>query len=151
MNKRRLLSIFVVDDEPVIVKTIAALLRINGFFVSPFTNPLDALKRAQIESPDLLISDVMMPQLSGIEFAIRMKDLYPCCKVLLFSGYGNADLMLQSAQAKGYDFNLLSKPISPKDLLSQIRRIDAEDSLQVHSAAMRERVPDMPQPRMAAL
>src|ERR1035441_3120303 len=119
MNQRRLFSIFVVDDEPVIVKTVVALLRINGFSASPFTNPLDALKRAQSKVPDLLISDVMMPLLSGIELAIRMKDLCPGCKILLFSGYGNGDLMLKSAQAKGYKFNLLEKPVSPKKLLDR--------------------------------
>ena len=151
MEQLRLLSIFVVDDEPVIVKTVVALLQINGFSASPFTNPLDVLNRAQFEAPDLLICDVMMPQLSGIELAIRIKDLCPRCKILLFSGHGNVDLMLESAQAKGYGFNLLSKPIHPRDLLDRVRLIGTDPSLWLRSATRRGRVPDKPHSRIAAL
>jgi FixJ family two-component response regulator len=151
MKQLRLLSIFVVDDEPVIVKTVVALLQINGFSASPFTNPLDVLNKAQFEAPDLLICDVMMPQLSGIELAIRIKDLCPHCKILLFSGHGNVNLMLESAQAKGYDFNLLSKPVHPKDLLDRVRLIETDHSLSPRSATRRKRVPDGPHSRIAAL
>src|ERR1035438_9104878 len=126
MKKCAFLRVYVVDDEPVIVKSVVAILRVNGFSASSFTNPLDALLRAQSDTPDLLISAVRMRQLSGIELAIRMKDLCPSCKILLFSGYGNSDLMLESAQSKGYGFDLLSKPICPQDLLDCVRGIEAE-------------------------
>lgn len=139
MKQRRGLNIFVVDDEPLIVETVVAILRLDGFSASSFTNPLDVLAMARSGAPDLLISDVMMPHLSGIELAIRMKDLCPHCKILLFSGHRNADLMLESAQAKGYDFSLVSKPIYPKDLLDRIRLIEADHSLRLLSAAKRER------------
>lgn len=151
MKQLRILSIFVVDDEPVIAKTVVALLQINGFSASPFTNPLDALNKAQFEAPDLLICDVMMPQLSGIELAIRIKDLCPQCKILLFSGHGNLDLMLESAQAKGYDFNLLSKPVHPKDLLDRVRLIEADHFSRLRSATRRKRVPAGHHSQIAAL
>jgi len=78
--------IFIVDDEHVITSTLAMILRNQGFEATSFTEPLDALEAALCEAPDLLISDVMMPRLSGIELAIEVRKHCPECKVLLFSG-----------------------------------------------------------------
>jgi DNA-binding response OmpR family regulator len=63
------LHIFVVDDEKVISDTLAVILRLNGFAATSFTNPLEALNYASSGSPDLLVSDVVMPELSGIDLA----------------------------------------------------------------------------------
>ncbi len=94
----------------------------HGFFARYFVNPLEALDAAWVEAPDLLISDVVMPQLSGVDLAIRIKEEHPTCKVLLFSGQaGTADL-LKAAQEQGHDFQLLAKPIHPSDLLFEINK-----------------------------
>ena len=77
--------VFVVDDESAIANTLAIILQQCGFEARPFTSPLDALREADMLHPDLLISDVMMPELSGIDLAIRVRRLHPKCKVLLFS------------------------------------------------------------------
>jgi CheY-like chemotaxis protein len=76
--------VFVVDDERVISDTLAAILRLNGFAATSFTNPLDALDSAHSASPDLLLSDVAMPQLSGIELAIQIREKCPNCKICYF-------------------------------------------------------------------
>ena len=65
--------IFVVDDEPTIASSLAAILRIHGFLARYFVDPLEALDAAKVEPPDLLISDVVMPQLSGVDLAIRIQ------------------------------------------------------------------------------
>ncbi len=114
--------VLVVDDEPVIASTLAAILQMHGFSAKFFTSPLEALAAARAKSPDLLISDVEMPRLSGIDLAIRIKALYPACKILLFSGQpSNLDL-LDSARAQGHDFDLLLKPVPPPELLAEIRK-----------------------------
>jgi CheY-like chemotaxis protein len=121
VSNKQVTRIFVVDDEHVIASTLATILQQSGFSATSFTNPLEALERARTDAPDLLISDVMMPQLSGIDLAIQMKKECPGCQVLLFSGQaGTADL-LQSARKQGHDFHLLSKPVHPTDLLQGIR------------------------------
>ena len=112
--------VFVVDDEPVIASTLAAILQMHGFSAKFFTSPLEALAAARAKSPDLLISDVEMPGLSGIELAIQMKAQYPTCKILLFSGRPSTLDLLDSARAQGHDFdlllNLFLRPSSLRDM-----------------------------------
>jgi DNA-binding NtrC family response regulator len=115
--------VFVVDDERVIATTLAAILQLNGFIADSFVRPFDALDAARVNPPHLLISDVVMPDISGVELAIRMKAICPDCKVLLFSGQAaTADLLL-AAREQGHDFQLLSKPVHPTELLAQVGKL----------------------------
>jgi CheY-like chemotaxis protein len=65
---------------------LATILKRSGFTAAAFTNPIEALERARIEPPELLVSDLMMPEMSGVDLAIKLKTFPPDCKVLLFSG-----------------------------------------------------------------
>ena len=117
--------IFIVDDEPVIASSLATILRMNGFSARFFTSPLEALAAARLESPDLVISDVAMPGISGVDLAIQMRAQYPKCKILLFSGQATTLDLLEGARAQGYDFRLLQKPIHPSEFLYEIRELSA--------------------------
>lgn len=121
MEAHKLGQIFVVDDERSIAESVTKILQKSGFSARAFFDPFEALAAAQSAAPDLLISDVVMPQLSGIELAIRLTKLCPECKVLLFSGQAYTADLLRNARQQGHDFTLLSKPISPSELLKQIR------------------------------
>ena len=119
---RSLLRIFVVDDEHVIASTMALILRFSGgFHATSFNAPLEALLMAKNDQPDLLISDVVMPGLSGIDLAIQLKQQCPNCKILLFSGQAASESLLESARAQGHEFELLSKPVHPAKLLARIQ------------------------------
>ena len=123
MNGSSILRILVVDDEPAIAETLAAILQNHGYSVESFTNPLEALKSTAQQTPDLLISDVTMPQLSGIDLAIQIQSRFPDCEILLISGHGpNCDLLRQARQ-RGYAFSFLSKPIHPTVLLREIEHL----------------------------
>jgi CheY-like chemotaxis protein len=115
--------VFVVDDEQIISSTLATILKRSGFEAVPFTEPLVALQEARLSAPDLLISDVMMPELSGVELAILLTKDCPECKVLLFSGQAATANLLDKARAEGHDFQLLTKPIHPADLLLKIKAV----------------------------
>ena len=123
MSLNPVARVFVVDDEHVIASTLAAILQINGFSARFFTSPLEALAAARLKAPDLLISDVAMPGISGIELAIRMRAQYPTCKVLLFSGQAATTDLLQDARALGHDFDLLLKPLPPAELLFEVGKM----------------------------
>lgn len=115
--------IFVVDDEVMITESLTLILTREGFTVSSFNNPLEALARMKTTPPDLLISDVMMPQLSGIELAIQTTKAAPRCRVLLLSGHALTVGLVQAAKAVGHDFLVLQKPIHPAELLKEIERL----------------------------
>jgi len=117
--------VYVVDDEHIIATTLATILQNSGFDAVSFEDPLEALLAAEYRTPDLLITDVMMPQLNGVDLGIQFKAIHPNCKVLLFSGNAAHLDLLCGARNQGHDFELLSKPIHPKDLLAAIREITA--------------------------
>jgi CheY-like chemotaxis protein len=112
--------IFVVDDEYVISYTLAAIFNMNGYLARYFTDPMEALAAAQSDVPDLLISDVAMPGLSGVDLAIQIRARYPTCKILLISGQAGTLDLLENARAQGHDFHLLLKPVLPSELLAEI-------------------------------
>jgi CheY-like chemotaxis protein len=107
----------VVDDEHIIADTLAAILRANGFAASAAYSGKSALEEVRSGAPDLLITDVVMPGMSGIDLAIAIRDLYPDCRILLFSGNATTGDLLETARRRGYEFPLLSKPVAPLDLL----------------------------------
>lgn len=112
--------VFVVDDEHVIASTLASILNFHGYSARFFTEPMHSLAAALSDVPDLLISDVAMPSLSGVDLAIQMRAQCPKCKILLFSGQATTLNLLANASAQGHDFHLLLKPIHPSELLAQM-------------------------------
>jgi len=117
------LRIFVVDDDRVIASTLGMVLRREGFDVVSFTDPVEALRAVPTKAPDLLITDVAMPSLSGIELAIKLRETCPECKVILLSGSTTTTQMLEDAKDKGHDFDATAKPIHPTELISAIRKL----------------------------
>jgi DNA-binding NtrC family response regulator len=116
-----LLRIFVVDDEFIVASTLALILRHEGYDAQSFAAPQSVLEAARSEAPDLLISDVIMPQFSGIDLAIRLQQQCPHCRVLLFSGQAATAGLLEDARSNGYDFEILAKPVHPTELLKKIK------------------------------
>ena len=112
--------IFVVDDEEVIADTLCAILRISGYDARAFYDAESALTESADQQPDFVISDVSMPGMNGVEMAVQLKEQLPRCRVLLFSGNAGTSEVLLAAQRRGYDFELLAKPVHPKDLLARL-------------------------------
>lgn len=112
--------IFVVDDERCIADTLAAILSKAGYEASAFYNAKTALQEVYFCAPELVISDVDMPGMNGVDMAVCIREHCRGCKVLLFSGRATSADLLHAADTRGYHFELLSKPIHPRDLLAHI-------------------------------
>ena len=115
--------IFVVDDEHAIATTLALILNQLGFDAIAFTHPVRALEAAGTGQPQLLLTDVVMPELTGIDLAVKMLEMLPSCKVLLFSGMQDTAQLLDQCTARGHTFPILAKPIHPNELVSEIRTV----------------------------
>ena len=113
--------VLVADDERVIADTLAMILNQSGFEARAVYSGERALEEAALWDPQMLISDVIMPDINGIDAAIRIRAMLPGIKILLFSGQAATADLLEKARAKGYEFEILAKPIHPQDLLSRLR------------------------------
>jgi CheY-like chemotaxis protein len=113
--------VLVVDDERVIADTLAIILNQAGFEAAAVYTGTEAVERARKEKPDLVISDVIMPDMNGIEAAIRIRQMLPGCKILLFSGQAATADLLEKARLQGHEFEILAKPVHPQDLLAKLR------------------------------
>lgn len=111
----------VADDEKVIADTLAIILNQNGYDASAVYTGTAAVEKAKATRPDLVISDVIMPDMNGIDAAIKIRALLPDCKILLFSGQAATADLLEDARKRGHEFEILAKPVHPQDLLQKLR------------------------------
>jgi DNA-binding response OmpR family regulator len=114
-------KVLVADDERVIADTLAMILNQSGFDARAVYSGEKALELTPVFEPDMLISDVIMADLNGIDAAIRIRALRPGIKILLFSGQAATADLLEKARTQGYEFEILAKPVHPQDLLSRLR------------------------------
>jgi DNA-binding NtrC family response regulator len=112
--------VLVVDDEPLIANTLVAILCKRNFAAHAAYDGAEALRIAQLIPPEFLITDVMMPEMNGIELAIAVKEIVPDCKVLLFSGHAHLSALVDDPRYASHEFPLLAKPIHPDVLLAHI-------------------------------
>jgi len=115
-------KVLVVDDERVIADTLSMILNQSGFDARAVYSGEKAVDLASTFAPDMLITDVIMADLNGIDAAIMIRSILPKIKILLFSGQAATADLLEKARAKGYEFEILAKPVHPTDLLAKLRR-----------------------------
>ena len=112
--------VLVVDDQSVIADTLAEILSRNGYQGIAAYDGDSALETALLTPPEMLIADVVLPGVTGIELAIKVRRIFPECKIILFSGQASTADLLASARADGHHFTLLNKPLHPQDLLRRV-------------------------------
>lgn len=114
-------KVLVADDEQVIANTLAIILNQAGFEALAVYSGEKALEALDTFVPDMLISDVIMSGMTGIEAAIITRQRLPKCKILLFSGQAATADLLEKARSDGHEFEILAKPVHPTDLLAKLR------------------------------
>jgi CheY-like chemotaxis protein len=114
-------KVLVADDEQVIANTLAIILNQAGFEARAVYSGEKVLEALDSFQPDMLISDVIMTGMTGIEAAIATRQQMPSCKILLFSGQATTADLLEKARLDGHEFEILAKPVHPTDLLAKLR------------------------------
>ena len=115
--------VLVVDDEAVIADTRAKILEYNGISAMVAYNGKRALEIAKTIPPDLLLADVAMPGMNGIDLAMAIRQITPNCGILLFSGQASTVDLLEAARAAGQEVTILTKPLHPTELLARVSDI----------------------------
>ena len=114
-------KVLVADDEQVIANTLAIILNQAGFEARAVYSGENALETIDAFQPNMLISDVIMTGMTGIDAAIQIRQKLPACKILLFSGQAATADLLEKARSQGHEFEILAKPVHPTDLLAKLR------------------------------
>ncbi len=112
--------LMVLDDDAAVRQTWTLIFRQQEYEVIPVDSGQAAIEAARERSPDLLLADIRLPDMSGIEAAQRVLQIAPACHVLLISGDSESSEALELARAQGLTFEVLPKPISPLDLIRRI-------------------------------
>src|SRR6202161_509438 len=108
-------KVLVADDEQVIANTLAIILNQAGFEARAVFSGEKVLESLESFQPDMLISDVIMTGMTGIEAAIATRQRMPGCKILLFSGQATTADLLEKARLDGHEFEILAKPVHPTE------------------------------------
>jgi CheY-like chemotaxis protein len=113
------MRVLVVDDDPDTVLLSAALLTANGCDVSSTCDPIAALATALVFRPDVLLTDVAMPGMLGVELACKVVEAVPTCRVVFHTGEA---LLIQNCGLAGAlpGFAVLEKPVVVDDLLRDV-------------------------------
>jgi len=129
-------KILVVDDEDSIRTSLAGILEDEGFRVMYANDGITALEVLRKDLPDLVLLDIWMPRVDGIETLRQIKELYPSLAVIMMSGHGTIETAVKSTKMGAYDF--IEKPLSLEKLLVCVRNAlgmmrlkDENDSLRV--------------------
>jgi two-component system, NtrC family, nitrogen regulation response regulator NtrX len=124
-------SILIVDDEPSILKSLVGILSDEGFEVSTASNGYEALKIIDAESPDLVLLDIWMPGIDGIETLKQIKKDNPFIQVIIITGHGTIETAVQATKIGAFD--LIEKPLSIDKIILGInnalnfRRLEEEN------------------------
>ncbi len=112
--------ILIVDDDAVTRKNLTRLFQREGFSVSSATSGFEALKRLEETSCDLVITDMMMEDLDGIELLSRIKPRFPSIEVILITGYASIPTAISAVKKGAYHY--LEKPIRPEETVHLARQ-----------------------------
>jgi len=112
-------TVFLLDDEPGMVKALTRLLKAEGFTVRGFTSAKTFLESYRAESPSCLVLDVEMPELNGLELQERLTHAGILLPIVFLTGHGDIPMSVQAVKAGAADF--LTKPVNDANLLRAVR------------------------------
>jgi DNA-binding NtrC family response regulator len=127
------LRVLVLDDEPIVGKRLTLALTKMGCEVEAFEDPAAAFRRIDQKEFDVVISDIVMGEIDGLQVLDRVLQRFPRAKVIMITGYAMMS-MARSAMEKGA-FDFIAKPFKPDDLRSVVARAAAELGIPLDQAA----------------
>ena len=120
MFETKKIKALVVDDDPDVLRTLAKILKRKGQDVHPFESPVAALEYLKREKVDIILTDLKMPEMDGIQFLYQAKALCPRVPVILITGYAAIDTAVSAIKLGAFDY--LRKPFEIKKIYEVIDR-----------------------------
>ncbi len=114
-------KILYVDDDKLLTSTFSTLMKVEGFKdVVIYNNPLEAVEYLKTETPDLIISDFLMPEMNGLEFLREAKKIYPEVSMILLTAYADKENAIKTINEIGV-YKYIEKPWDNDDLIMNIK------------------------------
>jgi DNA-binding NtrC family response regulator len=114
-------KILIIDDEHMVCETLQDILQEDGYQVRIALNALSGLAEIERETPDLIISDLKLPDLSGLELLKRVKHKRPNLEIIIMTGLGEAETYLEAKEEGAFDY--IIKPINIPILRLMISKV----------------------------
>ncbi len=124
MNEDRKTQILILDDEPIVWKRLKPALEKAGYEVEAFTQSSSAMKRVQEKEFDIVVTDLKMEGVDGMEFLTDVKTRSPKTEVIVITGFATMETAKESFQKGVFDF--VAKPFKRGELLEIIRKAEAK-------------------------
>ena len=113
-------QILILDDEPIVGERLKTLLEKDGYEVENFVDPIAALQRLEEKDFDIVVSDIRMRDMDGIEVMNAVRQKSKRIKVILITGYATLELARESLTKGAYDF--IAKPFKSREIRSTIQK-----------------------------
>lgn len=119
------MKLLIVDDDSDVLNDVAAAIKPSGYIYDTATNPLKALEMYKQQHFDVVITDVRMPEMSGLELLKRIRKMDPEAKVIIITAFGDLDTAVSAINNHAYSF--FGKPVNFAELIAVLRQIENEE------------------------
>jgi two-component system, NtrC family, nitrogen regulation response regulator NtrX len=131
-------SILVVDDEESILASLSSILEDEGYHVTVGKSGADALRAYTTDPPDLMLLDIWMPEMDGLETLRRVRELVPTAQVMVMSGHGSIETAVKAIRLGAYDY--IEKPLSLENVTLRVKHALDQYRLEQENRSLRTRV-----------
>ena len=131
-------SILIIDDEKAIRKTLTEILGFEGYKIDEASDGEEGLNKFRVNSYDLVLCDIKMPKLDGIEFLEKAKEINPEVPIIIISGHGNIETAVEAVKKGAYDY--ISKPPDLNRLLITLRNAMDKTTLVAETKVLKRKV-----------
>jgi DNA-binding NtrC family response regulator len=138
--------ILVIDDEIKICRLLAEQLKDAGHSATGSDNPLKAVKEIESNSPDIVITDLRMPELSGIDLLKRVRTVSPATDVIIMTAYASIETAIEAMKEGAYDY--IIKPFNTEELLLLIARLEEKRKLETENRELRRYLAGTPEEKI---
>jgi two-component system, NtrC family, response regulator AtoC len=130
--------VLVVDDEENLRLVLKTLLRRHGYEVESAATGEDALKLVESFGPDVVLTDVRMPKMGGLDLLVALKNMGNDATVIVMSAYGNMDLAIDAMKAGAYDY--VQKPFKHDEVVLALRKAEEREALRRENRVLRDEI-----------
>jgi len=120
------MRVLVIDDEKNVANTLVWILQDAGFEAAAAYDGPAALQQVESFDPHVVVSDVIMPGMNGIEVCTIIQSKRPGCRILLFSGQAATNELVRAAHERGLTWELLAKPVEPDDIIRKLESLNQD-------------------------